>query len=124
MTWLTKLSGTREGASVSKKLTSLAIRVLLVLQTFLLLYSVIPVFYTSDSRWVFYVNSKGGQIWLCMSAVLAVVWLLDAATPGHTIMSILELHDDATWQEKAVAAFFLVGIGYICAIAIGSMVGV
>lgn len=108
---------------MSKRVVRLLVTALVVIQAIFLLYTIIPVFYVRSEKWIWYVNSKGSQIWLCSAAVLTVIWLLDAITKGHTITSILEIRPDSIWQEKLVAALFLLGVGFVVAVAISSPLG-
>jgi hypothetical protein len=64
--------------------------------------------------WSVFINAKLPLIWTQTTTTLLTVYFVDLLTPGKTIARILYLEGACdTWQNRAVAAFFLVGLAAV-----------
>lgn len=69
-------------------------------------------------EWSMFFNAKIPLLIGQVVTVLAVVVGLDLAYKGWTIQSIMAVDKYSPWQDKAVAAAFLVGMGFIISLAV------
>ncbi len=69
----------------------------------------------TDIKWETFVNSWLAIAWTRINVVLGVVWFLDWVTKGYTHRAILNIDEKSTTSQKAVAAFYLLGIASLCA---------
>ena len=69
--------------------------------------------------WSVFINAKLPLIWTQTTTALLAVYAIDLITPGRTIAVIMDLSEGKdTWQNRAVACAFLLGIGFIAAITV------
>jgi len=69
-------------------------------------------------EWSMFFNAKLPLLIAQVTTVLTVIICFDLACKGWTIESILNIKETSCWQDKAVAAGFLVGMGMVISLAV------
>lgn len=72
-----------------------------------------------ETAWSVFINAKAAQILVMVLVVIAPQAIADWISEGETIKSILECdREGATWQDRGVAALYLVGLGLASVLAV------
>lgn len=107
-----------EDATVVKNLLRLGGWIVAIFQTGLLAWILYRSVEIVPAEWNTYFNAKGPQAWVNLALVAIVVLVIEWISKGPTINTITDISKDSSWQEKAVACVFMVGMAYVVAIAI------
>lgn len=66
-------------------------------------------------QWTIFFNTALPNFSFKATAVLLILYSLDWGSPGNTIACILYIDENSDWQDKAVAAGFMIGVIYVIA---------
>lgn len=62
--------------------------------------------------WQTFFGAKLAQLFIAVVAIGTILFF-DWVYPRHTVKELLDINPLSTWQEKLVAAVFLLGVGFI-----------